>query len=520
MPSNNNIHISIILFGFSIEAIQSTVDAILQQSSTTWELMLVVDDEKLLGLYAKNKRVNTYVHRQGVLSNINLLLDKALGSFIIFLYSGDLLSRHFVDKVTSFCKTYNSTKLLYVDESNRGEKEELCFKPDWNPDYLYSFNYFSRGVLYSRELLLQLDDLPLEIDSFHYALALKAIALLKQSQISHISEVLLCLATTDTRSNNSDLKLFEKIHQKIHINTPFNIDTGITNNTIRVKFGLAKPEPLVSIIIPTKDHLELLKVCVDDVLYKTEYKNIEILIIDNNSAMPETLAYLKSVKNNPKIEVIPYKKAFNFSAMMNLGVAKARGEFIALLNNDISVINKEWLTEMVSQANRPEIGCVGAKLFYPDGTIQHAGVILGLKGYASHAHKGCNASSSGYFNRLVVVHNVSAVTAACLVVRKNIFNEVKGFDAKKLKVAYNDVDFCLKVREAGYRNLFTPYAQLIHHESKSRGKKRSFWQQRQLRAESRFLRKKWGDLLFSDPAYNKNLTLLREDFSPKDECEK
>jgi GT2 family glycosyltransferase len=199
--------------------------------------------------------------------------------------------------------------------------------------------------------------------------------------------------------------------------------------------------------------------------------------------------------------------------MNNQAVSKAKGELVCFLNNDISIIKEDWLTEMVSHACRPEIGCVGAKLFYLDGTIQHAGVILGLKGYASHAHKGFAGDDPGYFNRLIVTHNVSAVTAACMVMKKEIFEEVGGFDTENLKVAYNDVDLCLKVREAGYRNLFTPHAQLIHHESKSRGKKRNKKQQKQLREESDFLVKKWGGVLYSDPAYNRNLTLLREDFS-------
>jgi GT2 family glycosyltransferase len=190
-----------------------------------------------------------------------------------------------------------------------------------------------------------------------------------------------------------------------------------------------------------------------------------------------------------------------------------------LLNNDIKVIHSDWLDEMVAQACRPEIGCVGAKLYYPDNTIQHAGVILGIKGTASHAHKYFPKAHLGYFNRLVVTHNVSAVTAACLVMRKELFEQVGGFDEVNLKVAYNDVDLCLKVLACGYRNLWTPYAELIHYESKSRGKKRSWWQRRKLRKEARFLQKKWGKLLQNDPCYNPNLTLEAEDFSLKNKDE-
>ena len=270
-------------------------------------------------------------------------------------------------------------------------------------------------------------------------------------------------------------------------------------------------------IIPTKNQYSLLKSCIDSINNTTSYDNIEIIIIDNQSNEKEVLDYLDSLQVPPhKVRVIKYNKPFNYSAINNFAVKHATGSLIAFINNDIEVINKNWLEEMVYHALRPEIGCVGAKLYYPDGTIQHGGVILGIKGTASHAHKHFPGDHPGYFNRLSVVHNVSAVTAACLVMRKALFEEVEGFDEVNLKVAYNDVDLCLKVRELGYRNLWTPHAELIHHESKSRGKKRSWWQRRKLRKEARYLQQKWGDALLNDPAYNPNLTLDKEDFSPKE----
>jgi len=284
-------------------------------------------------------------------------------------------------------------------------------------------------------------------------------------------------------------------------------------NILNIKYQVHKPEPLVSIIVPTKDHLNLLISCLDGLLNNTSYKNVEVIVINNQSRKSETLEYLNKISLDSRVKVVNYNKTFNFSEMNNLAVKQTNGFLVCFLNNDVSILKENWLTEMVSHAIRKEIGCVGAKLLYPDGSIQHAGVILGLKGYASHSHKGFSGDSEGYFNRLIVTHNVSAVTAACLVMRKSVFQKVGGFDAENFKVAYNDVDLCLKVRKEGYRNLFTPHAQLIHHESKSRGKTRNKEQQKQLRAESSKLLEKWGDVLFSDPAYNKNLTLLKEDFS-------
>jgi len=298
------------------------------------------------------------------------------------------------------------------------------------------------------------------------------------------------------------------------------VKRGKLPNTYRVIYPIPDPPPKVSIIIPTKDKINLLKNCVMSILKKTEktdYPNYEILIIDNASTEEETFKfydYLKKDFNN--IRILEYNKPFNFSAICNFGVKNAKGELVLLLNNDTEVINREWLTEMVMHAIRPEIGCVGAKLYYPDGTIQHAGVILGLGGVAGHSHKHFPKDHPGYMKRLMIVQNVSAVTGACLMVKKDIYEEVGGMDEENLKVAFNDVDFCLKVREAGYRNLWTPYAELYHHESKSRGYEDTPEKIERFRREIEYMKKKWGKKLLKDPYYNPNLTLDREDFSIKD----
>jgi len=280
----------------------------------------------------------------------------------------------------------------------------------------------------------------------------------------------------------------------------------------RVRYELPMPMPLVSLIIPVRNELKLTQACITSILRKTTYDNYEILVVDNGSDDKRVLNYLQSLKSDPRIRIIRDDRPFNFPALNNAAVKEARGEVLALVNNDIEVISADWLSEMVSHAVRSEIGAVGARLLYPDGTLQHGGVILGIGGVAGHANKGLLRYKNGYFCRAVIIQSVSAVTAACLVIRKELYEKVGGFN-EDLRVAFNDIDFCLKIREAGYRNLYTPYAELYHHESATRGYENTSEKQVRFEAESRYMKQRWGKLLLNDPAYSPNLTLEREDFS-------
>ena len=269
----------------------------------------------------------------------------------------------------------------------------------------------------------------------------------------------------------------------------------------------------MSILIPTKDRIDLLKTCIDSILKITRYKNFEILILDNESNEENSHKYFEQVCEIKNINVIGVKGAFNYSHINNYGVKQANGNILAFINNDIEITHPEWLHEMVSHSIRKEIGCVGAKLLYPNRTIQHAGVFIGIGGVAGHSFKNYPSTHSGYKHRLQLVQNYSAVTAACLVVEKEIFEQVGGFDEENLKVAFNDVDFCLKVLKEGYRNVWTPYAIMIHHESASRGLEKTISQKKRFQKEVFFMQKKWSDDLMSDSFYNPNLTLDSEDFS-------
>ena len=281
----------------------------------------------------------------------------------------------------------------------------------------------------------------------------------------------------------------------------------------RVKYPLPAKPPLVSLLIPTRNGLKFLKRCVDSILDKTTYPNYEILIIDNGSDDPATLAYFKAVAAKKSVRVIPYDAPFNYSAINNFAAKQAKGTVLGLLNNDLEVIHADWLDEMVAQSLRPAIGCVGAMLYYPNDTVQHAGVIIGLGGVAGHAFRDFNRGTEGVFNRARLVQNYGAVTAACLLIRKEIFDQVGGLDEKPLAVAFNDVDFCLKVRAAGYLNLWTPFAELYHHESASRGVEDTPEKHERFRGEVETMMKRWEKELKHDPAYNPNLTLELTDFT-------
>ena len=266
--------------------------------------------------------------------------------------------------------------------------------------------------------------------------------------------------------------------------------------------------------MPTRDGIEILKPCVDAILSLTNYPDFELLVLDNQSSCKETLAYFDELtERDDRVRVLQYDKPFNYSAINNFGARHARGDVIALINNDIEPIDGGWLREMVSHAMRPEIGCVGAKLYYPDDSIQHAGVVLGIGGVAGHSQKYYRRDADGYHYRLKLVQNYSAVTAACLLVRREIFEEVGGLNEEHLPVAFNDVDFCLRVGMAGYRNLWTPYAELYHHESVSRGADNNRSKRARALGEANYMRERWGDILFHDPAYSPQLTLAYEDFS-------
>jgi GT2 family glycosyltransferase len=291
------------------------------------------------------------------------------------------------------------------------------------------------------------------------------------------------------------------------------IEKGFFPSTFRVKHSLQKPEK-ISIIIPFRDKVNLLRSCLNSIFDKTYYSDFEILLISNNSQEEGTFDYVNEIlAESDKIRFFEYNVPFNFSRINNWAVKQAKGSCVLLLNNDTEVISNGWLTAMYEHIQRPDVGAVGAQLVYPDHTIQHGGIILNIQGIAGHAHKYLPDDFHGYFSRLNVIQNFSACTAACLLVRKDLFQKVGGLDEEKLKIAFNDVDLCLKIRQEEFLIVYTPYAKLYHFESKSRGLDTSPEKQKRFREEVRFFQNKWEKVLEAgDPFYNPNLSLKSENF--------
>jgi GT2 family glycosyltransferase len=283
-------------------------------------------------------------------------------------------------------------------------------------------------------------------------------------------------------------------------------------DSVKAIWPLPPHVPKVSIIIPTRDKADLLRACVESVLHSTDYPHYEVLVVDNGSSDPDALAYLERIRTRPNVRILSYDHPYNYSAINNFAAAHAAHPYLCLLNNDTEVIAPEWLTEMMRYAVRPDVGAVGAKLLYDDGSIQHAGVVIGICEAAGHAHRFERPGDPGYFAQPHLTHTVSAVTAACLVVEKSKFNAVGGLDADRLAVAYNDVDLCLKLEQAGWRNIYVPHALLLHHESKSRGQDMAPRHIERYMRELEVLQERWKTKTYVDPRHNRNLDRYSESF--------
>lgn len=514
--------------------LRACLDSVLAQAYPHWELCIADDAStephvrRVLEEYAaRDARIRiVYRERNGHISAAsNSALALATGEFVALLDHDDELAPHALLCVAEAVQAHPDAAVIYSDEDKldeHGRRYDPHFKPDWNPDLLYSQNYISHLGVYRTEWVRHVGGFREGYEgSQDYDLVLRCTAGLDPSRIVHIPQVLYhwraLAGSTAARIGEKDYASaagLRALRDHIeHENPNATVEPGPYPTTYRVRWPIPAPAPLVSLIISTRDGHDLLKKCVDSILERTTYRNFEILIIDNQSICESTLKLLRYYETSPNIRVLSYDAPFNYSAINNFAVTQARGKLIGLINNDIEVITPDWLTEMVTHAIRPEIGCVGAKLYYSDGSIQHAGVVLGIGGVAGHAHKHLAGDAPGYFSRLALTQNLSAVTAAVLVVRRETFEAVGGLDAEHLTIAFNDVDFCLKVQQRRLRNLWNPYAQLYHHESKTRGSDSTSERQRRFKAEIGTMRSRWSNLLDRDPAYSPHLSLTHEDFS-------
>jgi glycosyltransferase involved in cell wall biosynthesis len=511
--------------------LKEAIESVINQIYPNWELCIADDlstdgriRPMLEGYAARDTRIKVVFRAENghISAASNSAINVAAGAWIALLDHDDFLAEHALFWVVDAINKYPNVRMIYSDEdkiNESGLRFDPYFKCDWNVDLFYSHNMFSHLGVYCASLINEVGGFRPGLEgSQDFDLALRCSELIDATQIHHIPRVLYHWRVhADSTASSATAKPYAAIAGEIAINEHF-VRRGVkakaeaTEFCYRVRYALPEPLPLVSLIIPTRNGLRLLRQCVDSILKKTTYQAYEILIVDNGSDDPETLRYMKALNSNGRIRVVRDNRPFNFSALNNAAVKLASGEFVGLINNDIEVISPDWLTEMVSHAIRPEVGAVGAKLWYSNDTLQHGGIILGLGGVAGHAHKYISKQNPGYMRRADCIQSFSAVTAACLIIRKSIYESIGGFNEIDLQVAFNDVDFCIRVREAGYRNIWTPYAELYHHESATRGIDDTPAKIERFEREIEYMRSHWTTALKSDPAYSPNLTMDYEDF--------
>ncbi len=439
-------------------------------------------------------------------------------TWVVLLQVGDQLPRHALRKLAAVVQNHPDASAIYADEdriSETGRRYAPQFKPAWNPDLLYSDAAYSHSWAIRGDHCLRacqaLSDAGANLSL--YSFMLEVTASCQADQIFHLPEILYhhlpkAQAERSTPQTAATLQTFFARHGTA-LRVTFHQNRGHV-----VHWPLPDPPPLVSVIIPTRDHGDLLRCCLTSLReHGAENPPTEIILIDNGSSEQKTLDYLAELEKQTGFQLLRRPGPFNFSALNNEAVGLAKGELIAFLNNDVEAVHGGWLSTMAAHALRPEIGAVGAKLLFEDGTIQHAGILLGIGGIAGHAHKYLDSNAEGYQMRLQFAHNVSAVTAATLVIRRNLFLQVGGFDAENFAVNYNDVDLCLRLLQAGYRNLYCPDAVLLHHESKSRGAPTERAAHNQWQRERQAMIQRWGDLLTADPNYSPHLSLVEENLS-------
>jgi GT2 family glycosyltransferase len=513
------------------EQLRTAIASVMGQLYENWELCICDDASTAPGVLevldelAHEPRIS--VERRevngGIAAATNQALQLANGAWVAFLDHDDELAPHALYLVAVEALRAPDAQLLYSDEDkidDDGNRFEPHFKPRLDPDLLYAQNYLNHLTVLRRDLLDRLGGLREDLDGAQdHDLVLRAVDAAGAGAVRHLPHVLYhwrqhpgSQTFSATRLQEATAASRRAVQDALPAGAEVRPAPGVPLWN-RVVWPVPEPPPGVTVIIPTRDRLELLRDCMDGLLNRTDYPDLHVLVVDNDSREPATLAYLEQVQTDHRVRVLTAPGPFNYSALNNRAVREAETPLVLLLNNDIVVREPLWLREMVSHAVRPDVGVVGAKLLYADERVQHAGVILGIGGVAGHSHKYAARDLPGYFGRLVLPHRVSAVTGACLLTSRDLFLELGGLDEVDLAVAFNDVDFCLRVRESGRAVVYTPYAELYHLESASRGLEESPQQIARFNRESEVMRDRWPLWLRDDPAYNPNLTDVHEDFT-------
>ena len=514
------------------EFLMQMIQSVRRQTYGNWELCIAnadPSDENVVRILktASRKderiRVTEVPENEGIAQNTNAAFAIAKGAYIGLLDHDDLLTADALYEVVKALNQKERPAVVYSDEdkvtTDLSEHFQPFMKPDFNKDLLRSNNYICHFFVAEKQLVEEVGGFRGAFNGAQdYDLILRCTE--KAEHITHIPRILYHwrvhkASTADNPA--SKMYAFDAGKRAIEEHLKRCGETGVVSHTkdlgfYRVQYQMSG-NPLVSIIIPNKDHVDMLDKCLRSI-QKSSYRNYEVIIVENNSVEEATFDYYKKIASD-RIRVVYWEGIFNYSAINNFGAKAAQGEYLLLLNNDVEVITENWLEELLSNCQRPDVGIVGAKLYYPDDTVQHAGIIIGIGGVAGNVFVGLPRKFTGYFHKASIQQDLSAVTAACMMVKRSVYEEMGGLE-EKLQVAFNDVDFCLRVRKAGYLVVFDPYVELYHYESKTRGAENTKEKVRRFQTEIEYMRSHWLDLLKKgDPMYNPNLTLTKWDYSLK-----
>lgn len=512
------------VYNTSRHVLAEMVSSVRNQIYENWELCLADDAspqphvrEFLENLSDDKGRIKIVLREKngGISEATNSALDLADGDYITFLDHDDVLPAHALATMAAYINRHPDADIFYSDEDKldrNGRRYGHFFKPDWNRERLYGQNYLNHLTVIRASIVRGLGGLRAGVEgSQDYDLVLRAVSSTK-APIVHVPHILYHWRIYGNAGTFSSTQLekatasarkaitehFEAAGQTVSVGAAINGYHRVVRND-------PNPWLKVSVIVPTRDRADLLKACLNG-LRRTDYPDIEIILADNSSVEAETISFFEEARRSGAV-VVDCSGPFNYSRINNQAAKVAKGDILLLLNNDTEIIDPAWLKEMVRYLLQPDVAAVGAKLLYPDSTIQHAGVVLGIGGVAGHLYISEPEKASGYYGALGIARDVSCVTAACMAIRKSVFDELDGFNETDLQVAFNDVDLCIRIRQAGYRIIFTPFAALTHHESKSRGFALSGESLRRFQSEIRYMQKQWGEVLGCDPFHHPSLSL-------------
>ena len=484
---------------------QTYVNWCTSQSSTS---LSDTSASKLLDNWAKKITVITISEHA-----LNQKVSKITTPFVLVKDGAVKFKSAFAQVLTETVDASDCSLLWYFDHDHHSPDAapvNPCFKPGWNPGLLLQGNYIGAAFICRNSLFNSVGGIDRSYgESAIYDFLLRASHKLSESNVRHVAQITYCLPDTSYQHphgfflHNKD-KIALASYLKSHRKTHSTIKSGPYPGTYSIEHDMASLNPSVEIIIPTRDRIDLLERCISSIVTKTVYRNYRITVVNNDSKLSSTKKYFQSLSVDPRLQMIDYPGEFNFSAINNLAVKQSEAEIVVLLNNDTEVTQSAWLSRLASEALQPGVACVGAKLRYPNGLIQHAGVIVGMQGIAGHLNRFAQSDEDGYAGSLKFSADFSAVTGACLAIRRAVYNKIGGLDAKHLAVAYNDVDLCLRAREAGYRNRLLADVELIHHESVSRKSDLTGIRKACFDNESNYMKARHARFITDDPAWNPN----------------